>query len=248
MNPLGRGAPSRGRRSAPVLPRKGPVLLGPLPQGPHQALEGPHLPPELPRPPPEGPFGGEEGVRGRPPPGKARKRSEPSTRSQKGPTASHKRQFIWGRGPEEDGRARPGLGFRRRTRRATGSLYQALCGTSELAYLRSPPGAFIRIGAFLGMERDRPWPWVAQYGGFRRGLWVVSRFLCKRLCTGGISLLKHLLQRLPRIREPLEPQDVRFAKQPLRPPPFLPLRLQVKELIHRFFLGKLMVPHLRPPP
>ena len=35
----------------------------------------------------------------------------------------------------------------------------------------------------------------------------------KRLCTGGIPLLKHLLQRLPRLREPLEPQDVRFAKQ-----------------------------------
>ena len=42
---------------------------------------------------------------------------------------------------------------------------------------------------------------------------VVSRCMCKRLCTGGIPLLEHLLQRLPRLREPLEPQDVRFAKQ-----------------------------------
>jgi hypothetical protein len=46
---------------------------------------------------------------------------------------------------------------------------------------------------------------------------VVSRCMCKRLCTGGIPLLKHLLQHLPRLREPLEPS--------LRPPPFLPLRL-----------------------
>jgi len=42
---------------------------------------------------------------------------------------------------------------------------------------------------------------------------VVSRCMCKRLCTGGIPLLKHLLQRLPRLREPFEPQDVRLAKQ-----------------------------------
>ena len=62
----------------------------------------------------------------------------------------------------------------------------------------------------------------------------------KRLCTGGIPLLKHLLQRLPRLREPLEP--------PLRPPPCkmfasrssLPLRLQVQELVHRLLAGKLV--------
>jgi hypothetical protein len=68
----------------------------------------------------------------------------------------------------------------------------------------------------------------------------VSRCMCKRLCTGGIPLLKHLLQHLPRLREPLEPS--------FRPPPFLPLRLQVQELVHRLLAGKLVIPHLRPPP
>ncbi|RTI36640.1 hypothetical protein CSW18_09225 [Thermus scotoductus] len=32
---------------------------------------------------------------------------------------------------------------------------------------------------------------------------VVSRVMCKSLCTGGIPLLKHLLQHLLHLREPL---------------------------------------------
>jgi hypothetical protein len=78
------------------------------------------------------------------------------------------------------------------------------------------------------------WPFVTRLrsnralGGVQLRRQVVSRCMCKRLCTGGIPLLKHLLQRLPRLREPLEPQDVCFAKQPLRPPPFLPLRPKIR--------------------
>ena len=69
---------------------------------------------------------------------------------------------------------------------------------------------------------------------------VVSRFMCKRLCTGGIPFPKHPFQHLLHLGNTLQP--------PLRPPPFLPLRLQVQKLVHRLSLGKLVVPHLRPTP
>jgi hypothetical protein len=64
--------------------------------------------------------------------------------------------------------------------------------------------------------------------------------MCKRLCTGGIPLPKHPFQHLLHLGKTLQP--------PLRPPPFLPLRLQVQKLVHRLSLGKLVVPHLRPTP
>ena len=51
------------------------------------------------------------------------------------------------------------------------------------------------------------------------GTRVVSRCMCKRLCTGGIPLLKHLLQHLPRLRKPLGPS--------LRPPLARPGRTPV---------------------
>ncbi|BAW00551.1 putative substrate-binding component of ABC transporter [Thermus thermophilus] len=45
---------------------------------------------------------------------------------------------------------------------------------------------------------DTPWqPYFFSRGG------VVSRVMCKSLCTGGIPLLKHLLQHLLHLREPL---------------------------------------------
>jgi hypothetical protein len=40
--------------------------------------------------------------------------------------------------------------------------------------------------------------------------------MCKRLCTGGIPLLKHLLQHLPRLREALEPLLHSFESQHLK--------------------------------
>jgi len=48
---------------------------------------------------------------------------------------------------------------------------------------------------------------IALFGSYVRGenrpTRVVSRVMCKSLCTGGIPLLKHLLQHLLHLREPL---------------------------------------------
>ncbi len=48
--------------------------------------------------------------------------------------------------------------------------------------------------------RDKPGGLVVDYLGLAQ---VVSRVMCKSLCTGGIPLLKHLLQHLLHLREPL---------------------------------------------
>ncbi|WP_353301078.1 helix-turn-helix domain-containing protein [Thermus thermophilus] len=59
---------------------------------------------------------------------------------------------------------------------------------------------WLREGQVRGQKAGRLWrvPWEE---GVR--LLVVSRVMCKSLCTGGIPLLKHLLQHLLHLREPL---------------------------------------------
>jgi len=63
---------------------------------------------------------------------------------------------------------------------------------------------------------------------------VVSRFMCKSLCTGEVPLPQHLLQCLFGLRKSPE--------LPLLPLPFLPFALQVQQLVNSPFAGKLVIP------
>jgi len=63
---------------------------------------------------------------------------------------------------------------------------------------------------------------------------VVSRFMCKSLCTGEVPLPQHLLQCLFGLRK--------SPALPLLPLPFLPFALQVQQLVNSPFAGKLVIP------
>jgi len=128
-------------------------------------------------------------------------------------------------------------------------MYRVLVQLHRNGFLDFSKATTFNLDEYLGIPPDHPQSFSAY---MRRRLWdhvnlakdkvhmVVSRVLCKGLCTEGIPLLKHPLQHLLYCGKTLRP--------PLRPPPLLPLRLQVQKLVHRLLLGKLVVPHLCPPP
>jgi len=67
---------------------------------------------------------------------------------------------------------------------------------------------------------------ITEKVGSRRLIPVVSRFMCKSLCTGEVPLPQHLLQCLFGLRKSPE--------LPLLPLPFLPFALQVQQLVSPF--------------
>jgi len=67
---------------------------------------------------------------------------------------------------------------------------------------------------------------ITEKVGSRRLIPVVSRFMCKSLCTGEVPLPQHLLQRLFGLRK--------SPGLPLLPLPFLPFALQVQQLVSPF--------------